>query len=245
MFSKEEPFTTRMRYETRKIHSVSDALVNAKFALSLKDPSVWGGGLFVFYHIFAYLEDAKDKLNVPELKKIFVDPVMERKNEFEVDLAEYLGEDWSLLPKSPELENYLQHLKNLERDKPILLLAYIYHLYLGMLSGGQILAKKRNLFGEADQEKPRKYQDRVTCFGNVDIGELKKKMKQAMNEIAENMSEDEKLEFIEESNHVFIMNNLVVNSIQGQSQIINRILYKSSLVLLFVVGVTIAYKMVR
>lgn len=70
-------------------------------------------------------------------------------------------------------------------------------------------------------------------------------MKQAMNEIAENMSEDEKLEFIEESNHVFIMNNLVVNSIQGQSQIINRILYKSSLVLLFVVGVTIAYKMVR
>lgn len=71
-----------------------------------------------------------------------------RKNEFEVDLAEYLGEDWSLLPKSPELENYLQHLKNLERDKPILLLAYIYHLYLGMLSGGQILAKKRNLFGE-------------------------------------------------------------------------------------------------
>lgn len=46
------------------------------------------------------------------------------------------------------LENYLEHLQNLERENPKLLLAYVYHLYLGLLSGGQILAKKRSVFGD-------------------------------------------------------------------------------------------------
>lgn len=48
------------------------------------------------------------------------------------------------------LENYIEHLQELERSNPQLLLAYVYHLYLGLLSGGQILAKKRRMFGEGN-----------------------------------------------------------------------------------------------
>jgi heme oxygenase len=43
------------------------------------------------------------------------------------------------------VKSYLEHLKKIENENPLLLAAYIYHLYMGLLSGGQILAKKRGV----------------------------------------------------------------------------------------------------
>ena len=49
------------------------------------------------------------------------------------------------------LVKYIDHLKHIaEEDEPLLLVAYIYHLYMGLLSGGQILSKKRQFFGSDD-----------------------------------------------------------------------------------------------
>ncbi|XP_026748546.2 heme oxygenase 1 [Galleria mellonella] len=234
-----ELFTTRMRKATRKIHSVSDALVNAKFAISLRDEKVWGGGLFIFYHVFTYLEDAKDRLNMADFNQLFVHKILHRKSAFEEDLQHYLGNDWQSIPKSAALENYLEHLQNLEKENPKLLMAYVYHLYLGLLSGGQILAKKRKMFGEKSNDT---YIDKVTDFSGFDIGQLKKEFKEAMNKIAEDMSQEEQNAFIDESNQVFLMNNLIVNSVGGQDQIIKTLLYKASAVFLIVVGVILAYK---
>ncbi|CAH2058171.1 unnamed protein product, partial [Iphiclides podalirius] len=188
-----------MRKATRKIHSVSDALVNAKFAISLRDEEVWGGGLFVFYHIFSFLEDAKGRLNIPDLNKLFVNKILYRKQAFEEDLTHYLGENWQSTAKSPALENYLEHLQNIEKEQPMLLLVYVYHLYLGLLSGGQILAKKRKMFGERNGLQDI-YVDKVTDFGDVDLCQLKQEFRNAINEIAERMTADEKDAFIDESN---------------------------------------------
>ncbi|KAL0860499.1 hypothetical protein ABMA27_009875 [Loxostege sticticalis] len=235
-------FTTRMRKATRKIHSVSDALVNAKFAISLREETVWGGGLFVFYHIFAFLEDAKDRLNLPDYNRLFVHKILHRKSAFEEDLKHYLGEEWQSLPKSAALENYLEHLQDLEKENPTLLMAYVYHLYLGLLSGGQILAKKRKMFGGKNSSEET-YVDKLTDFSDVDIGQLKNDFRAVMNEIAEKMSDEEQQAFIEESNQVFLMNNLIVNSVGGQNQVIRTMLYKASAIFLVVMGAVIAYKM--
>ncbi|VVC87840.1 heme oxygenase 1 [Leptidea sinapis] len=242
MAQNNELFTTRMRKATRKIHSVSDALVNAKFAISLRDEAVWGGGLFVFYHIFEFLEGAKERLNIPDYNKLFTHKILYRKHAFEEDLTHYLGPDWSSIPKSAALENYLEHLQNLERENPKLLMAYVYHLYLGLLSGGQILSKKRKMFGDGSN-KENEYCDKVTDFNGFDINQLKNDFKTAMNEIADKMSEVEKEQFIEESNQVFLMNNLIVNSVGGQSKVLYNLLYKTTAVLLLFVGVVVAYKM--
>lgn len=244
MSQDEELFTIRMRKATRKIHNVSDALVNAKFAISLTDEKVWGGGLFVFYHIFAFLEDANKRLNLLQFNKLFVNNILYRKQTFEDDLTHYLGENWQNLPKSLALENYLEHLQNLEKENPRLLMAYVYHLYLGLLSGGQILAKKRNVLGKNDPHKAT-YVDKVTDFSGVDISQLKKDFRQAMNEIAKTMSEDEKEAFIEESNQVFLMNNLIVNSVDGQNQVLLDLVFKVSAVLLVIGGAMLAYKMYK
>ncbi|XP_041971679.1 heme oxygenase 1 [Aricia agestis] len=240
MSENSEIFTARMRKATRKIHSVSDALVNAKFAISLRDEAVWGGGLFVFYHIFSYLEEVNKRINLENYDKLFVNKILYRKHAFEEDLYHYLGENWSSLPKSMALENYLEHLHNLEHENPQLLMAYVYHLYLGLLSGGQILAKKRQMFGNKNQDT---YIDKVTDFSGVDISKIKTEFKNAMNEIAEQMSEEEKQAFIEESNQVFLMNNLIVNSVGGQNRVLYSILYKTSAVVLLIVAAGLAYKM--
>lgn len=82
----------------------------------------------------------------------------------------------------------------------------------------------------------------MTDFTDVDIPQLKKDFRQAMNEIAANMSEEEKQAFIEESNQVFLMNNLIVNSVGGQNTVLYNVLYKTSAIVLLVLGVMLAYK---
>ncbi|KAH9643110.1 hypothetical protein HF086_010562 [Spodoptera exigua] len=168
---------------------------------------------------------------MPDFDKLFVNKVLYRKKAFEDDLTHYLGENWRSIPKAMALENYIEHLQELERSNPRLLMAYVYHLYLGLLSGGQILAKKRKMFGDD--------------FSGTDISQLKKDFRQAMNEIAEKMSEEEKEAFIEESNQVFVMNNLIVNSVGGQNKVLYNLLYKFSAVVLVVAGVVTAYKMYK
>lgn len=85
--------------------------------------------------------------------------------------------------------------------------------------------------------------DKVTDFRDVDISQLKNDFRSEMNVIAEKMSNEEQQAFIDESNQVFLMNNLIVNSVGGQNQVIRNILYKASAVVLLVFGAVLAYKM--
>ena len=72
---------------------------------------------------------------------------MERTAAFEADLKYYLGENWSVSYTPREsVATYLRHLMEIEERDSDLLIAYVYHLYMGLLSGGQILRKKRQLF---------------------------------------------------------------------------------------------------
>lgn len=99
-----------------------------------------------------------------------------------------------------------------------------------------------NQFSFAGNNGQIKYIDKVTDFNGVDVQLLKKDFRQAINEIANEMSEEEKLAFIEESNQVFLMNNLIVNSVGGQNKVLCNIMYKTSAVFLVVAAVIFAYK---
>lgn len=94
----------------------------------------------------------------------------------------------------------------------------------------------------AENPTKEKYVDKVTDFNGADISQLKVDMRKAMNEIAEKMTEDEQQAFIEESNQVFLMNNLIVNSVGGQNKVLCNILYKTSAIVILVIGVILVYK---
>lgn len=58
----------------------------------------------------------------------------------ERDLVHFLGNDWNGASYEirPEVGKYLARLKVVEAENPYLLVAYIYHMYMGLLSGGQV-----------------------------------------------------------------------------------------------------------
>ncbi|GAB0088744.1 Heme oxygenase [Sergentomyia squamirostris] len=214
------PFTKQMRKATRNIHSISDALVNAKLAFALSDDSVWADGLLIFYEVFKFLEE-----NVPET----ILPVMfHRREAFERDLDFYLGRDWRITyQRRPEVLKYVDHLDSLKTTNPTLLVAYVYHLYMGLLSGGQILQKKRRLakkFTATDDDINLGMS--VTDFGEIPIPVLKTTMRNQIDNLAETYDDETKMMLIKESEKVFQYNNLIIRTVRDVRRVFMKKIFR-------------------
>ncbi|KAG5672009.1 hypothetical protein PVAND_002172 [Polypedilum vanderplanki] len=212
-----ESITKEMRLYTREIHKISDDLVNAKLAFALNNSSVWADGILVFYEIFKFLEE-----NVPAT----ILPIeYHRTQQFEDDLKFYLGDDWQKTYKPRQaVANYLKHLHHIKETNSLLLIAYVYHLYLGLLSGGQILAKKRNLTKKFrinktdngnDQEEEVPKGAALTSYPNRSIIEMKNNLKAIIDDYAKDFDEKLRRELIVESRKVFELNNEIIQSVEG------------------------------
>jgi heme oxygenase len=145
-------FTQLMRKTSRDVHSLSDALVNAKLGATASSSRVWREGLAVFYRIFRFLEqECLEKTSAVDVRLEYLKVEgMERTKRFEQDLKHYYGRNWRTMiePMSPELAKYIEHLEKLKQEEPVALSAFIYHMYMGLFAGGQILRKKRALVNQ-------------------------------------------------------------------------------------------------
>ncbi|XP_046677700.1 heme oxygenase-like [Homalodisca vitripennis] len=221
--AEEIPFSKQMRLATREIHALSDALINAKLAFAMSDNTVWAEGLLMFYEVFRYLEQAMVRLKDTPIAEFQLEGLM-RTEAFQKDLAFYLGEDWGkeYSPKE-SVSKYLLQLMEIERTNPILLMAYIYHLYMGLLSGGQILSKKRAftkkflLFGSQVNGG-----DAVTDFSPHSIASLKRQIREKTDNIALTLDDSIRQQLLEESKRVFILNNAMVRTVQNTNAVILR-----------------------
>lgn len=217
-------FTQEMRSSTRSVHDASDKLVNLKLGLTLSDSKVWYEGLMVFQPIFSFLDDALERHAHTLLGELKIEG-LRRSEAFVEDLNHFYGDQtvWEKDVESrPPIQKYLDHLKQIEDENPYLLIAYIYHLYMGLLSGGQILSKKRSIkkkFGsDVNDEEPG---NAVTQFTHP-IGNLKKKLRDATNKVAEDLDESTKKEILEEGVKVFQLNIEIIRSIEGIDEIFWR-----------------------
>ena len=152
---------------------------------------------------------------------------MERTEAFQADLAFFYGGNWTEnYTVRPEVQNYLDHLRDIEQENPYLLIPYIYHLYMGLFSGGQILqAKRKYLSLNANAGQPRSG-EAVTTYSQETIAGLKKKLRQAVNDLADNLDEETKEAILTESVKVFELNNTVIKSVKGINQVLFRRLFK-------------------
>lgn len=208
---------------------------------ALSSDDVWAEGLLIFYEIFRFLEEAMDRLNHSLIGELDIKG-MRRTDAFKKDLAFYLGKDWEkgYAPREKVAE-YISYLKDLETNNPYMLMAYVYHMYMGLLSGGQILVKKRQFFvkffpffGTQDQG----YE--VTKFGNKSISHIKRELIQAMNEVAGNLDEDTKQKLIDESRTLFLRNNEIIKTVKGATYVLTKKLIIFFVLILFA---WLAYKM--
>ncbi|KAI8129083.1 hypothetical protein FF38_12934 [Lucilia cuprina] len=129
-------FTKELRAATKEVHKLSDVLVNAKFAFALSDDSVWYDGLLSFYEIYKFFET-----NLPEE---LLPKELHRTAAFEKDFVYFYGENWKdNYEIRPAVRKYLDHLEQVNKTDKMLLFAYAYQMYMALMSGGQLLQKKR------------------------------------------------------------------------------------------------------
>lgn len=202
----------------------------------MSDDSVWASGLLVFYEIFRFLEEAMVRLRGTPVGEYNFEELM-RTRAFEKDLEFYLGKDWVKNYNVREsVAKYLIHLQEIEKKTPLLLIAYIYHMYMGLLSGGQILNRKRALARKLLPFRKRSQGgDAVTDFGEHKIFNIKKKIVETTNNIALTLDSETKAMLIEESKMVFILNNSMVKTIDGATYVLLKKL------VLFILVVCILY----
>lgn len=212
---------------------------------ALSNDAVWAEGLLIFYELFRFLEEAMDRLNHSLIGELDIEG-MRRTSAFKKDLEFYLGKNWERDYKPPEkVSQYVLYLKDLENTNPYMLMAYVYHLYMGLLSGGQILKKKRQFFAKyiplcgsgmgADQG----YE--VTDFGNRSISQIKRELVKAMNGVADNLDEETKQQLITESRTLFLKNNEIIKTVQGAT---NVLLKKLAWLIFLLILVWFAFKIV-
>lgn len=184
------------------------------YVSAMSDDSVWASGLLLFYEIFRFLEEAMVRMRGTPVGEYNFEELM-RTQAFEKDLEFYLGKDWvNSYSPGESVTKYLIHLQEIEKKTPILLIAYIYHLYMGLLSGGQILNRKRALAKKLFPFGKRSHGgNAVTDFGEHKIFDIKKKVVDTTNQIALTLDPKTKEMLIEESKIVFILNNSMVKTI--------------------------------
>ena len=175
----------------------------------------------MFYEIFKFLEEALERHNDSLIGDLLI-PGMARTTALEADLAHYLGEEWKKdYVIRDEVSGYLKHLNHIEESDPYLLCPYVYHLYMGLFSGGQVLKAKRMLSlssiagSKEEDEGGEKPGYSVTSYGDIPIGSLKRQLKKAMNELAENLDEETREKILVESVRVFELNNVIIGSVKG------------------------------
>jgi len=112
-----------------------------------------------FYELYKFFET-----HLPErlLPKEFY-----RTAAFERDFDYFYGSDWrETYEPRPAVKKYLEHLEKVAAQNELLLFAYSYQMYMALMSGGQMLQKKRMIarklwiFSKGADEEQQKQADK-------------------------------------------------------------------------------------
>ncbi|KAG0321397.1 hypothetical protein BGZ97_011476 [Linnemannia gamsii] len=147
--AKHLPLTDELRQKTKGLHGKTDRLVSLGLFAVLDYQAC-------FYYVFKTFEEEYDR----HLKISTIDsqkqkwpahpwvehtysPELRRTEAFEADLAYFYGPDWKdHVQPSKQVQEYMDHIKDIAKRQPEKLIAYPATLYLGLFFGGQITRSK-------------------------------------------------------------------------------------------------------
>lgn len=210
----------RINLETKTIHDKLDKSVSMSFIMAMKDYKLYRQGLQAFYHIFVAIERNLNKL---ELLPEFWDEKIARKESLEKDLQFYYGHKKWLTPYHKNQIEFQQHIDEIANTKPYLLLAYCHVMYLALFAGGQVmkksLSKNIGFFPIKKGASNNDILNQGMNFFNFDVpsdNDLKLSYKEAYELATRNsLTEDQKLEIIEESKYIFQKNFDCINELEA------------------------------
>jgi heme oxygenase (biliverdin-producing, ferredoxin) len=206
----------RQRQHTRRIHSLSGTLVAGKLLLVLTDRALYGRAISCFYPIVCALEEllASNQAK-PHMEQVYaaLTPIS-RCDALRADLQFLMGESWEAsISRTPAVEEYLAVLDEVNARDPLLLTAYFYGLYIAFAAGGQILRRRIRKILELPE-------GHGTAFFEFDQGAdvVKASMKEMFNALGRELDEPTIQKLLDESTHMFKLNNKVIASFPVTTQ---------------------------
>ena len=222
----------RINLETRSLHDKVDKMVSLKMAIALRNYKVYRQGLQAFYHIFASIEQAlnyqfeqqPDSQWTEMLKQVWK-PEVARASRAEQDLLFFYDDNREkfINAKMPQQIKFANHIIEATKEKPYLLFAYLHVMYLALFAGGRLM---RSSFAKATGFYPKKdglkHEDIIKMgfnFFNFDVTDenlLRIIYKRDYELVTRNgLTEDQKLEVIEESKYIFEQNAQCLSELEA------------------------------
>lgn len=213
----------RINMETRSLHNKIDKQMTLKFAIAMRDAKIYRQGLQSFYHVFQSIERAlfreMEKSNPDEYTKIIkavYKPEMLRTAKAEKDLMFYYNDrkEKFINPIMPEQIKFSNHIEEVTKQKPYLLLAYMHVMYLALFAGGRLmrssLMKATGLFPQIPGHSHEDIVKMGVNFFTFDVEDedfFRIIYKRDYELFTRNsLTEEQKLEIIDESKYIFEQN---------------------------------------
>ncbi|KAF9123049.1 heme oxygenase [Mortierella sp. 14UC] len=219
------PLTDELRQKTKGLHGKTDRLVSLGL-FAVLDYQIYRQILLGFYYVFKTFEEEYErhvkttatvggqKLVHPWVQHTY-SPDLRRTEAFEADLAYFYGDDWKdHVQPSKQVQEYMDHIRDISKGQPEKLVAYPATLYLGLFFGGQItrsrIVKSTHFFPSPPERKlGGENDDGIAIFTfrdttntnegagagargkKMDPNKIKSTLKERLNSIAElNAAED-------------------------------------------------------
>ncbi|KAJ9504762.1 hypothetical protein QJQ45_023605 [Haematococcus lacustris] len=209
--SSPSSLTEELKIASRRIHSLSNSLLNARLIVLFTDRKLYARAISCFYYIFEALDAAlAGAVNKESALQPFASllPDLYRHEAFATDLELFLGKDWrAACPPSPQVLKYTQHLAQLAAEQPTLLLAHSFTQHLAVLSGGQIIKRAaRKKLRLAEQEGTAAYEYKASP------SQLKQAFCSALDAWGAGQSAEMRQLMVAEHKAAFAFNNDIISS---------------------------------
>ncbi|CAE7281350.1 Hmox2 [Symbiodinium sp. KB8] len=141
---QDEGLACKLKEGTKEAHQAAETVHFVKeFVRGRVSRQIYAQFVVNLYHIYGALEEALEaNAEHPLIESLHFPEELERTAALKQDAAFFLGENWQneTLPSKTTRE-YVNRIKQVQKESPELLIPHAYTRYLGDLSGGQVLKK--------------------------------------------------------------------------------------------------------
>ncbi|CAH6722981.1 heme-binding protein Hmx1p [[Candida] jaroonii] len=221
----------RINKDTRSLHNKIDKQMTLKFALALRDYKIYRQGLQSFYHVFKAIEKSlerelakSDDDKITYILRNIWKPAMARSEPAEKDLLFYYDDhkEKFMTPMMSEQIKFSNHIESVTTEKPYLLLAYLHVMYLALFAGGRIMRSSLSKATGMFPQKPGYSHEEIVKMGSnfftfpVEDEDFFRILYKRDYELftRNELTEEQKLEIIEESKYIFQQNANCVSELE-------------------------------
>jgi heme oxygenase len=203
---------TKLREGTKKSHTMAENVGFVRcFLKGVVEKTSYRKLVTDLYFVYSAMEEEMERhKDHPILSKIYFTE-LNRRESLERDLQYYYGNNWrNEISQTPAGEAYVQRIRDLSNNDPVLLVGHSYTRYLGDLSGGQILKRiAQQAMNLNDGEGTAFYE-----FDEIpDEKAFKNMYRQAMDDLPIDEATADRI--VDEANAAFGMNMKLFQELEG------------------------------